>query len=97
MSDDQWPMPVAILAVLMLGAVIGVVNEIMFSKIGVNAFIATLGTGTIVVGLNYAYSAASRCSSRIRCRSRISASGGLQVFRTSSSSWSWSSSSSGSS
>ena len=56
LSDSQWPMPIAILAVIALGAVIGVVNGVIVSKIGVNAFIATLGTGTIVVGLNYAYS-----------------------------------------
>ena len=56
LSNDQWPMPLAILVVAGLGTVIGVVNGVVVSKIGVNAFIATLGTGTIVVGLNYAYS-----------------------------------------
>ncbi len=54
--NDRWPMPAAVLAVLALGAAIGVVNGAIVSKIGVNAFIATLGTGTVVVGLNYAYS-----------------------------------------
>ena len=48
--------PLAILLVIALGTIIGIVNGIVVSKIGVNAFIATLGTGTIVVGLNYAYS-----------------------------------------
>ena len=48
--------PVAIVLVIALGSLIGIVNGIVVSKIGVNAFIATLGTGTIVVGLNYAYS-----------------------------------------
>ncbi|MCA0031937.1 ABC transporter permease [Mesorhizobium sp. B263B2A] len=48
--------PLAILLVIGLGTIIGIVNGIVVSKIGVNAFIATLGTGTIVVGLNYAYS-----------------------------------------
>jgi ribose transport system permease protein len=48
--------PLAILLVVALGTIIGIVNGIVVSKIGVNAFIATLGTGTIVVGLNYAYS-----------------------------------------
>ncbi|WP_244571275.1 ABC transporter permease [Mesorhizobium carmichaelinearum] len=48
--------PLAILLVIALGTIIGVVNGLVVSKIGVNAFIATLGTGTIVVGLNYAYS-----------------------------------------
>jgi ribose transport system permease protein len=48
--------PLAIVLVIALGTLIGIVNGIVVSKIGVNAFIATLGTGTIVVGLNYAYS-----------------------------------------
>lgn len=48
--------PLAIVLVIALGTIIGIVNGLVVSKIGVNAFIATLGTGTIVVGLNYAYS-----------------------------------------
>ena len=56
LSNSQWPIPLAILAVVGIGALIGVVNGMIVSKIGVNAFIATLGTGTVVVGLNYAYS-----------------------------------------
>jgi len=48
--------PAAILLVIAVGMAIGVVNGIIVTKIGVNAFIATLGTGTVVVGLNYAYS-----------------------------------------
>ena len=44
------------LIVIAIGTVIGVVNGVIVSKMGVNAFIATLGTGTVVVGLNYAYS-----------------------------------------
>jgi ribose transport system permease protein len=49
------PIPVAILLVIVVGMTIGIVNGIVVTKIGVNAFIATLGTGTVVVGLNYAY------------------------------------------
>ncbi|MDQ0467245.1 ABC transporter permease [Labrys wisconsinensis] len=56
LSDNQWPIPLAVAAVVGLGALIGIVNGVIVSKIGVNAFIATLGTGTVVVGLNYAYS-----------------------------------------
>jgi ribose transport system permease protein len=48
--------PVAMLLVICVGMAIGVVNGMVVTKIGVNAFIATLGTGTVVVGLNYAYS-----------------------------------------
>ena len=56
LSSSGLSIPLAIILVIGLGAVIGIVNGIVVSKIGVNAFIATLGTGTIVVGLNYAYS-----------------------------------------
>lgn len=56
LSNEQWPLPWAILTVIGVGMIIGIVNGVIVSKIGVNAFIATLGTGTIVVGLNYAYS-----------------------------------------
>jgi ribose transport system permease protein len=55
LSFTQLPIPLAILAVVGVGVLIGIVNGIIVSKIGVNAFIATLGTGTVVVGLNYAY------------------------------------------
>ena len=55
LSDNQLPIWLAVSAVIGIGALIGVVNGLIVSKIGVNAFIATLGTGTVVVGLNYAY------------------------------------------
>lgn len=54
--DTGWPIPAAVAAVVAVGALIGIINGIIVSKIGVNAFIATLGTGTVVIGLNYAYS-----------------------------------------
>jgi ribose transport system permease protein len=56
LSAGLLPIPLAILAVVAVGTLIGVVNGLIVSKLGVNAFIATLGTGTVVVGLNYAYS-----------------------------------------
>jgi ribose transport system permease protein len=56
LSRNQWPIPVAILVVVAIGLGIGILNGVIVSKLGVNAFIATLGTGTVVVGLNYAYS-----------------------------------------
>jgi ribose transport system permease protein len=56
LSASQLSIPLAILIVVGLGTIIGIVNGIIVSKVGVNAFIATLGTGTVVVGLNYAYS-----------------------------------------
>jgi ribose transport system permease protein len=56
LSFDQLPIPIAMIIVIGIGAAIGVINGVIVSKMGVNAFIATLGTGTVVVGLNYAYS-----------------------------------------
>jgi ribose transport system permease protein len=55
LSRNQLPIPLAIAIVVAMGTLIGVVNGIVVSKLGVNAFIATLGTGTVVIGLNYAY------------------------------------------
>jgi ribose transport system permease protein len=56
LSAGQLPIPLAMLVVIGIGTAIGIVNGIIVSKVGVNAFIATLGTGTVVVGFNYAYS-----------------------------------------
>jgi ribose transport system permease protein len=51
------PIPVAIVIVLVLGALIGLVNGLIVTKIKVNSVIATLGVGTILTGLSFAYSA----------------------------------------
>ena len=51
------PIPVAILIVLVLGALIGLVNGLIVTKARVNSVIATLGIGTILTGLAFAYSA----------------------------------------
>jgi ribose transport system permease protein len=53
---DKLPVPVAILVVLAGGALVGLVNGFIVTKMGVNSVIATLGTGTVIVGLNFAYS-----------------------------------------
>jgi ribose transport system permease protein len=50
------PMVATIIIVLSLGLAIGFVNGIVVTKLGVNALIATLGVGTIVTGITYAYS-----------------------------------------
>jgi ribose transport system permease protein len=55
-ANQGFPVPVAIVAVLLVGACIGLVNGLIVTKMRVNSVIATLGTGTIVVGLNFAYS-----------------------------------------
>jgi ribose transport system permease protein len=55
--SNQLPIPVAILIVLLAGALIGLVNGLIVTKIRVNSVIATLGVGTILTGLAFAYSA----------------------------------------
>lgn len=54
---DKLPIPVAIVLVLALGALIGLVNGFIVTKMKVNSVIATLGVGTIVTGCAFAYSA----------------------------------------
>lgn len=49
------PVPVAIPVVMAFGAAFGVVNGLIVTKLGVNAFIATLGSGTLILALNYWY------------------------------------------
>ena len=48
---DKLPIPLAIVIVLALGALIGVVNGFIVTKLKVNSVIATLGVGTIITGL----------------------------------------------
>src|ERR1700722_20278031 len=47
--QTKLPVPLAIVVVLLLGALIGVVNGLIVTKLRVNSVIATLGVGTIVV------------------------------------------------
>jgi ribose transport system permease protein len=51
------PIPAAIVIILLAGALIGLVNGLIVTKIKVNSVIATLGVGTILTGLSFAYSA----------------------------------------
>jgi ribose transport system permease protein len=54
---NQLPIPVAIAIVLALGALVGVINGLIVTKLRVTSVIATLGVGTIIVGVAFAYSA----------------------------------------
>jgi ribose transport system permease protein len=55
--SNHLPIPVAILIVIVLGGLIGLVNGLIVTKVKVNSVIATLGVGTILTGLSFAYSA----------------------------------------
>ncbi len=50
-GGDGWDPVVATIVVLAIGAAIGAVNALLVVGIGVNSFIATLGTGSILSGL----------------------------------------------
>lgn len=53
------PLPLAILAVLLVGGAIGAVNGLLVTKARVNAVVATLGIGTTLIGLAYGYTSGS--------------------------------------
>lgn len=55
MTNQGLPIPLAIALGVGAGIVAGLVNGLLVTQLGVNALIATLGTGTVIVGLNYAY------------------------------------------
>ena len=45
----------AVIAVLLMGALVGLINGILVTRIKIDSFIATLGTGTVLYGLNAWY------------------------------------------
>src|SRR5690606_27800100 len=45
------PWPMAVLATLLVGAVLGLINGLLVTKARIDSFIATLGTGTVALGL----------------------------------------------
>lgn len=51
-GGDGWDPVLATVVVLLIGAAIGAVNAFLVVGIGVNSFIATLGTGSILVGFS---------------------------------------------
>lgn len=55
MALHQQSTAVGLLAGVAVGGAVGLVNGFIVSKLKVNALVATLGTGTIVIGLNYHY------------------------------------------
>ncbi len=55
MTNQGLPIPLAIALGVGAGVAAGLVNGLLVTQLGVNALIATLGTGTVIVGLNYAY------------------------------------------
>jgi ribose transport system permease protein len=59
MAKQGLPAFVAILITLAVGAGIGTVNGLLVTKARVNAVVATLGVGTVLIGLAFGYTAGS--------------------------------------
>jgi ribose transport system permease protein len=55
MSMQGLSIPAAIVLTLVICGILGLINGLIVTKANVSSFIATLGTGTVVIGLNYAY------------------------------------------
>lgn len=49
------PWPVAMATVLVVGALIGLINGLLVSRAHIDAFIATLGVGTVLYGISFWY------------------------------------------
>jgi ribose transport system permease protein len=55
LQGQGWPWWAAVGAVLLLGACVGLVNGVLTTRVRIDSFIATLGTGTVLYGLNAWY------------------------------------------
>jgi len=53
-QDHGASIPVALLGAIVVGGLVGLVNGMVVTALRVNALVATLGVGTVVVGINYA-------------------------------------------
>jgi ribose transport system permease protein len=54
-ANQGFALPLAIIATIFFGGVAGAANGILVTKARVNAVVATLGVGTILIGLEYGY------------------------------------------
>ena len=55
LQGQGWPWEAAVGAVLLMGAAVGLANGLLVTRVKIDSFIATLGTGTILYGLNAWY------------------------------------------
>ena len=54
-TQQGLPWPVAAVICLVIGALVGLVNGLLVTRVRINSFIATLGSGTLLLGLNQWY------------------------------------------
>ncbi|MDR1915720.1 MAG: ABC transporter permease, partial [Synergistaceae bacterium] len=62
---NGWPWPAAILFVLAIGIFIGLVNGLLVSRVGLSAFIATLGFGNFIYGIAFWYTGGRQIIGRL--------------------------------
>jgi ribose transport system permease protein len=55
-GELHWPLPLVVVGTLFVGALAGAVNGLFVVRIGINAFIGTLGASTILTGVTLAVS-----------------------------------------
>lgn len=56
MTKQGLPWPLVIVIVLLIGSLIGFINGILVTRVGIDSFIATLGVGNVLYGLAFWYS-----------------------------------------
>ena len=54
-TQQGLPWPLAALLCLVVGALVGLINGVLVTRAKINSFIATLGSGTLLLGLNQWY------------------------------------------
>ena len=54
-TQQGLPWPLAALICLVVGALVGLINGVLVTRAKINSFIATLGSGTLLLGLNQWY------------------------------------------
>ena len=54
-TQQGLPWQAACLLCIVMGAIVGLINGVLVTRARINSFIATLGTGTLLLGLNHWY------------------------------------------
>lgn len=64
-TQQHLPWPLVCLLILAMGAAVGLVNGLLVTRVRINSFIATLGTGTVLLGLNQWYTGGRQIVGRL--------------------------------
>ena len=54
-TQQGLPWPLVVVICIALGALVGLMNGVLVTRVGINSFIATLGSGTFLLGMNQWY------------------------------------------